>query len=211
MKYIANIITKSKIDVGEYINITNTLDEVDLQIPTLIIGWENVKRFFPQADILNKRITETVSWTYSNREKRQEYEPDLNKFIRDLFINLGSTVKYTFFNILTSKLKRIKDFIKYIQSDLPKVIYLTNKNVYIYNGEQITGFSISDLEYYGIKKEKVINSLKRNVNNKLFFNDNFLTWKLKRIIGDNDRITPLLYSLKYDFFRERYTSLHQIR
>lgn len=201
MKYIANIITKSKIDVGEYINITNTLGEVDLQIPTLIIGWENVKRFFPQADILNKRITETVSWTYSNREKRQEYEPDLNKFIRDLFINLGSTVKYTFFNILTSKLKRIKDFIKYIQSDLPKVIYLTNKNVYIYNGEQITGFSISDLEYYGIKKEKVINSLKRNVNNKLFFNDNFLTWKLKRIIGDNDRIIPLLYSLKYDFFK----------
>ena len=201
MKYIANIITKSKIDVGEYINITNTLDEVDLQIPTLIIGWENVKRFFPQADILNKKITETVSWTYSNREKRQEYEPDLNKFIRDLFINLGSTVKYTFFNILTSKLKRIKDFIKYIQSDLPKVIYFTNKNVYIYNGEQVTGFSISDLEYYGIKKEKVVNFLKRNVNNKLFFNDNFLAWKLKRIIGDNDRIIPFLYSLKYDFFK----------
>lgn len=200
MKYIANIITKSKIDVGEYINVTNTLDEVNLQIPTLIIGWENVKRFYPQVDILNKKITDTISWTYSNREKRQEYEPDLNKFIRDLFVNLGITVKYTFFNVLTSKLKRIKDFIKYIQSDLPKVIYVTNKNVYIYNGEQITGFSISDLEYYGIKKEKVINLLKRNINNRLFFNDNFLTWKIKKTIGDNDKIIPFLYSLKYDLF-----------
>jgi hypothetical protein len=200
MKYIANIITKSKIDVGEYINVTNTLDEVNLQIPTLIIGWENVKRFYPQVDILNKKITDTIFWTYSNREKRQEYEPDLNKFIRDLFVNLGITVKYTFFNVLTSKLKRIKDFIKYIQSDLPKVIYVTNKNVYIYNGEQITGFSISDLEYYGIKKEKVINLLKRNINNRLFFNDNFLTWKIKKTIGDNDKIIPFLYSLKYDLF-----------
>ena len=88
MKYIANIITKSRLDVGEYINVTKDITKVDLTIPTLIIGWAMVKEIYPNADILNKQISETVYWTYSNREKRQEYEPDLAKFIKNAFSRL---------------------------------------------------------------------------------------------------------------------------
>ena len=106
MKYIANIITKSRLDVSDYINVTKDMTNVDLSIPTLIVGWSNVKEIYPNADILNKRITDTVSWTYSNREKRQEYEPDLSKFIKNSFDRLDTMVKYTFFNVLTTKLSK---------------------------------------------------------------------------------------------------------
>ena len=200
MKYIANIITKSKIDVGEYINVTKDITGVDLTIPTLIIGWENVKSIYPNVDILNKKISETVSWTYNNREKRQEYEPDLSKFVKNSFDKLDTTVKYSFFNVLTSPLSRNKCLLKYINSNISKVIYITEKHAYIYDGKQVIGISLSDLEYCGIKKEKIINVIKRNYSNKIIYDNTFLNYKIKRNIGDNNKIIPFLYSLKNDIF-----------
>lgn len=196
MKYIANIITKSKIDAGDYINVVKDINNADLTVPTLIIGWANVKEIYPDVNILEKQITSTVSWTYSNREKRQDYEPDLANFIRKSFERLSTDIPYTFYNVLTNTLTRNKDLLKYINSDTIKTIYVEEKNLYIYNGNMVLGVSLSDLEFCGIKKEKIINKLKRNKFNKLVFNDTFLGWKIKRAIGDNKKIIPFLYSLK---------------
>lgn len=200
MKYIANIITKSRLDVGEYINVTKDITKVDLTIPTLIIGWAMVKEIYPNADILNKRISETVYWTYSNREKRQEYEPDLTKFIKNAFSRLETSIKYTFFNVLTNPLSRNKCLLKYINSPITKIVYITNKHIFIYDSKQVTGVSLSDLEFYGFERERIIDTLKRNSYNRLVFSDSFLNFKIKRSIGDNGKIVPFLYSIKNDVF-----------
>ncbi len=200
MKYIANIITNSKIDVCEYINVAKNINDVDLQIPTLIIGWGNVKDLYPNANILEKKINDTVSWTYNNREKRQEYEPDLAKFIKTSFNRIDEKIPYTFFNVLTNKLDRIKKLLKYIHSDIIKVFYITEKHIYIYNGKSVTGISLSDLEFYGIKKEKVINYIKQNSHNKLVYSDSFINLKVKRHINENQKVIPYLYALKYNIF-----------
>jgi hypothetical protein len=200
MKYIANIITKSKIDVGEYIKVTKDITEVDLNIPTLIVGWAVVKEFYPNANILDKHITDTISWTYSNREKRQEYEPDLAKFIKNAFEKLSTSVSYTFFNILTSRLNRVKSLINYINSDKTKVIYLSDKNGYLYDGKQVIGISLSDLDYIGIKRDKILKLITKQHKNIIVFNDTFLSWKIKRVIDGNDKVIPFLYSIKEDVF-----------
>lgn len=200
MKYIANIITKSRLDVGEYINVTKDITKADLTIPTLIIGWAMVKEIYPNADILNKQISETVYWTYSNREKRQEYEPDLAKFIKNAFSRLETSIKYTFFNVLTNPLSRNKCLLKYINSPITKIVYITDKHIFIYDSKQVTGVSLSDLEFYGFERERIIDILKRNSYNRLVFSDSFLNFKIKRSIGDNGKIVPFLYSIKNDVF-----------
>lgn len=200
MKYIANIITKTRLDVGEYINVTKDITKVDLTIPTLIIGWAMVKEIYPNADILNKQISETVYWTYSNREKRQEYEPDLAKFIKNAFSRLETSIKYTFFNVLTNPLSRNKCLLKYINSPIIKIVYITDKHIFIYDSKQVTGVSLSDLEFYGFERERIIDILKRNSYNRLVFSDSFLNFKIKRSIGDNGKIVPFLYSIKNDVF-----------
>ena len=200
MKYIANIITKSRLDVGEYINVTKDITKVDLTIPTLIIGWAMVKEIYPNADILNKQISETVYWTYSNKEKRQEYEPDLAKFIKNAFSRLETSIKYTFFNVLTNPLSRNKCLLKYINSPITKIVYITDKHIFIYDSKQVTGISLSDLEFYGFERERIVNILKRNSYNRLVFSDSFLNFKIKRSIGDNGKIVPFLYSIKNDVF-----------
>ena len=196
MKYISNIITKANLELGDYINVNKTIENIDTKIPTLIIGWETTKKLFPNANILNKHISDTISWTFSNREKRQEYEPDLNKFLKLSFERLDKDVKYIYFNVLTNKLSKIKGLIGYINSQTTKVIYVSDKNIYIYDGKQVIGISLSDLEYYGFKRDRIIKFISKNVNNKVITNDNFINWKIKRIIGDNNKLIPYLYSLK---------------
>lgn len=199
MKYIANIITKNKIDVSEYINVAKDITEVDLRLPTLIIGWDNVKNIYPNANILDKKISENIFWTYSNREKRQEYEPDLAKFVKNVFDNLENNVKYIFFNVLTSRLKKIKGLITYVNSPFKKIIYVTEKNIYVYDYKLVIGISLSDLEYYGLNRDRILKYLTKNPYNTLFYDNSFLSWKLKRVIGDNHKVIPYLYSLKQDF------------
>jgi hypothetical protein len=105
MKYIGNIITTNKIDVSEFFNISNSIKKVDTTLPTLIIGWKQTKEMFPQQDILEHKITDTVSWTFSKREKRYKYEEDLSKFIDRVIKSLDDKINYKFFNFIISSRK----------------------------------------------------------------------------------------------------------
>ena len=70
MIYLANIITKTKLKVSSFFNITSDFNSVDKNIPTLIIGWKETKELFPNQNILDNRIDEYIYWTFSKREKR---------------------------------------------------------------------------------------------------------------------------------------------
>ena len=40
-------------------------------LPTLIVGWERVKKLYPKASILKKKIKDNLYWTFSPTEKRK--------------------------------------------------------------------------------------------------------------------------------------------
>lgn len=69
MRYIGNIITNSSIETSKFFNVVSDLKNIDISIPTLIIGWDNVKKLYPEQNILNNKINENISWTFSKREK----------------------------------------------------------------------------------------------------------------------------------------------
>ena len=45
------LITKNKIEVSSFFNVTKDITNVDLNIPTLIIGWSEVKTLYPNKTI----------------------------------------------------------------------------------------------------------------------------------------------------------------
>ena len=55
MKYIGNILTSSKLDISPFFNLTDDLNLIDSSIPTLIVGWDEMKKNFPEQNILNKK------------------------------------------------------------------------------------------------------------------------------------------------------------
>ena len=107
MKFIANIITKGKLEISSYFNIVSNMDNIDITLPTLIVGWKETKCLFPEQNILENRINDNIFWTFSKREKRYQYEKDLETFINLVISNLNKEINYHFFNfILSSQIKR---------------------------------------------------------------------------------------------------------
>jgi hypothetical protein len=202
MKYLGNIVTQNKIETTEFINITDNIENVDKNIPTLIIGYNNyIKNVYPEdkISVIDRYIDENTVWTFSKYEKANDYEKDIIEFQQNLFDELDILTNYEFFNRLTSNLSEIKEFVKILTNIERKHVYIyENQFVYISIGNNVYGFSLEDIEYTGISKEKVLKKIGSLLNIKVFDNNRFLTYKTQKFIMDKRYLTPILYKLKYN-------------
>ena len=204
MRYIANIITKGKIDISVFFNVVDDINNVDLSIPTLIVGWNDVKRLFPNQNILNHDITDTISWTFSKREKRYQYEKDIEKFTTKVMNCVNQDVNYRFFNYLLASQTKRDNFIKYIQKGNCS-LYHTPRFLYLYNGvDKITiGISLMDLTYVGIKPNDFIAFLNVNRNNIVYDKLKSGDYETFSLVKDNTKIIAYLnYLRNIDIYKE---------
>lgn len=196
MEYIANIVTKNKIQISEFYNVVADINLIDNSLPTLIIGWSIVKDIFPNQNILFKNITDNIEWTFSKREKRYQYEKDINMFIKKTICFLENNVNYHFFNFILSSERKRNNFIKYVQKGNCS-IYYNSKFLYIYNCiDKITiGISLRDLFYIGINIKNFIIDLNKN-NNIIINNIDFIDNDALFLIKDNTKSIAYLNYLK---------------
>lgn len=204
MRYIGNIITNSSIEISKFFNVVSDLKNIDISIPTLIIGWDNVKKLYPEQNILNNKINENISWTFSKREKRYQYEKDLKNFIESVVKEINDKINYHFFNYLLASETRRKNFIDYIKNG-ESSIYYNSRFLYAYNAnDSITiGVSLKDLFYIGINPKFLIDIF--NENNIIICNnikdigdDSFF------LVKDNIKIVAYLNYLKNkDIYKEK--------
>lgn len=204
MRYIANIITKGKIDISVFFNVVDDINNVDLNIPTLIVGWNDVKRLFPNQNILNHDITDTISWTFSKREKRYQYEKDIERFTTKVMNCVNQDVNYRFFNYLLATQTKRDNFIKYVQKGNCS-LYHTPRFLYLYNGvDKITiGISLMDLTYAGIKPNDFIAFLNVNRNNIVYDKLKSGDYETFSLVKDNTKIIAYLnYLRNIDIYKE---------
>jgi hypothetical protein len=205
MGYIANIVTKSKLETSAFFNVTSDFNTIDTSIPTLIIGWSEVKENFPNQDILNSKINDTISWTFSKREKRFQYEKDVDAFINKVVSALNDKIKYRFFNFLLATQDKRASFISYVQTGNCS-IYYNSRFLYVYNiNDSFTiGVSLTDLEYIGINTADFIRTLTLNNNNIICDNLKCVDSNSYNLIKDNAKIIAYLnYLRNSDIYKEK--------
>lgn len=197
---IANIIYDPtypiKIDIN-FINVTSDINEVDFNIPTLIVGWKFYRNLFPEhkTSILNKKINDNLEWTFTRIEKRVDYEKDINKFIKNVFINLSNKLPYFFIDILKLKEKNTIKLYKLLSSHEEKHIYICNNSfIYLYVNHKVIGLDLEDFKYIN-KLDDLHKVIRNNSNNKIFYNENFLPLELKKLFYNNKIIIPYLHFL----------------
>jgi len=199
--FLGNIISEQPIKQNGLFFITDNIENVNRDIPTLIIGWDFSKRIFSGAklSILNKNIDKNTSWTFTKKEKRIDNEKDLNVFTKNSLKSIENRVKYHYINILTEKCSTVKNLIKKLTSGEVCYIYIhRNSFIYIYCGDVIIGLDLSSIDYLKIDRKKIYKILYRN-ENKVFFSDDFLSKEIKENIDNNNRIIPYLYAIKNDY------------
>lgn len=189
MKYIANVISKSKKHkFNEFINVTNSYKDIDHSVPTLIVGTEMVKSIFGNdISYIDRKIDENTFWTYSVTEKRSVNEEDIEKFKNFVLKSLKKNIIYDYINVLTIENTNIEDIFKSLEKKTNVFYLFTDKMMYFSYGDVVRGISLESCEYIGWKKEDIIkkitsftknvtsiNRLPSEIDNNFFKNDEIL-------------------------------------
>ena len=140
---IGNIVTNSKVSVGDEFNIITSEDDAIIGIPTLIVGWDYISIHYPQQDILSKRISEDVFFFFIRNEKRDMQELDIYDFREYCYYKLVRNVNYVFID-------PIQDIISCKYKDM---VYISTDNI-------IFGVDLTLIEFLGFNVDRLVNKVK---------------------------------------------------
>lgn len=186
-KIIANIITKSnKIDFDFNYNKCKSMEEIDISLPTFIIGYENAKKFIRDFDILKKSYPEqNIWWTFLKTEKRVDYDNDIKNFNDIIIKKIIEKVKYQLCDIITMDKNDKKKLWDFILSDNKKVIYNDfNKFLFIYDKENnvVLGLSLSTCRFCGVDTKSLCEKIFSISSNKEIIDFNIIPTVVKKNI-----------------------------
>lgn len=200
MGILGYIVTKNKLEnVLSCIRIVSSYRSIeDKSKPILIIGLEEAKKHASSFSILEKQLDKNLFWTFGKREKRTDYEKDIEKFQEYVLKCALQDIKYYYLNILTVKYDKIKKLLGIINNSDIKTFYVDKKMIYMFYQNYVLGLSVDILEYLNIKRKKVLDLIRTNENNKIFYNDFQFTYKIKKIIETKKYITPYFLSLNIE-------------
>ena len=197
MRFIANILTDRKFNDCEFYNVVSKKEDLIENIPTLVIGWDFVKKFYPEANIINWELGNNIFWTFNNREKGNRYEETLKKFNKLVLNNFIKKIKYKYLSVfddgeesssLEFLLENCKGFKVYINNNM---IYVTGKSTpdispYVY------GFSIKEYEYKGIDIKKIFKKI-YNSDIILIENKDIASWSIRENLKNYTYAIPCLF------------------
>ena len=119
-------------------------DNVELGVlPSIIIGWERVKKLFPSQSIMNKKIDDNVFWTYSIVENKEEFKKDVDFFIKSSIKNYFSKSIKTYDAIIDGDLKQF--FSDNINPKTRTFIYFHKNALYFHNEGRNCAISLISL------------------------------------------------------------------
>jgi len=193
---IANIVSTTNINVSNDFNVVKSLGEIIQGLPTLIIGWDFVKKNYPDYDILTKKLEENLYWTFKKTEDRSKHEEDIYNFVENTYRNLINGIEYVYVDPILFSRRKIKKIITKIKG-LKEIISYEHKGmIYIYGEKLIFGVDLSILEYMGFNTCKVKNKIITISNIFLTYDTIFIEYKKKVENLDNQiRFLPYLYSI----------------
>lgn len=191
--FLGNIITEENLESNKLFNIVDNFDDMILGIPTLIVGWNLTKKLFEdrKLSILEKQIEKDINWTFSKKEKRVDFEQDYDNFIKNSFKTLNDKTPYVYVNILTTNIKVIKYVLEKIKSKEICYIYIHNNSfIYLSDGESVFGFDMNMLDFINIERKKLYKLFYSNLNNIVFFTNDFMEKHLRQNVMDNVKLIP---------------------
>lgn len=156
--YTDELVNHKKVNYINYIE-NNNINIINNDLPTLIVGWNNVKfNNINNISILNKTIIPyKLYWEFSFKENKQEHVYGVDLFSK-LSLNYFFEKKYNYITIdpIFQNILLVNDIFNYIVGDIKKT-YLNNNMLYVLTTKNnIYGLNLNILDFFNIKKEKII-------------------------------------------------------
>jgi hypothetical protein len=194
---VANIVSKNKINVSEDFNVVQSMDEIIHGLPTLIVGFDYMDKHYPDFNILDRKISENLYWTFKKTERRDKHDEDLTWFMVNSYNDLIKDISYVFIDPLQYNTKVLLKILRKINEIKNIVTYVNGDMAYIYGEKYIFGVDLRLLEYVGFKKDKVKRMIKSK--SSVFLDQNEILIEYKKYVEDlglKVRYLPYLFSIK---------------
>lgn len=129
-------------------------------IPTLIVGWSNVKQIFEGHRISKRKISENISWVYSSIEDKKNTIADTRTFVKAILLNWLPNMYIPYDYVLDGRLSIFLD--KHLTKPYDFYVYFSGKAMYIFNSndsEKIIGINLESLKYADVDVKKSITTI----------------------------------------------------
>lgn len=192
--YIGNIVTQTKFK-EENFNVVDNLNDIKKELPTLIIGWSNTKSTIKDVSILHKKIEDNMWWTFDEKERRVDYEVDIEEFKEKCYGLIGENLNYVYIDILYFPKHKIKKIIKKIKSFNSPIYYISKNNMlYIYDENIVFGLDLNVTKLIGINNIKLLKKISDLPKSTLIKNEIFNKCSsIIKKIKNNNKILPYIY------------------
>lgn len=195
---IGNIVSKTKISVSEDFNVVESLDDINPELPTLLIGMDYVSKNYPDYDITDRKLGPKLYWTFKKTENRSLQEDDINKFMYQAYLDLISDVNYVYVDAILFGKQKLRKIIKKILSLTKSVAYKDNNMIYIYGDKLIFGIDLKQLCFIDANINRIMLKIKHKCNVFLESNEILIEYK-KNVerLENKVRYIPYLYSINH--------------
>jgi hypothetical protein len=168
-------------------------------IPTLIIGWNKVKKLFPNQNIEKVKISDNLFWTNSISENEIKFKKDINSFFEFSIRNFFNQDIVTYDYFIDGD---FKDYIaKNIDITKRSFIYFHKKACYIYNSGKVCIISLLSLEYLGKDYRNIMTSLINKIECTIFSYNNVSRYTYFEELRDVMTTENIFWS-KYSYYLE---------
>lgn len=197
---IGNIITEENVTVNNHFNIYKKYDEVDNDLPTLIIGLDNIKKSGKDFKFSNRKLNEKLFWTFSKSERRILFEEDLFYFVEYCYKQLSKQNEYVFIDLILNTKDFLKEFFNNLEQQIENNIsFITGHMVYILSNSKIYGINLNQIDFVGGNRNVFITNIKSYSSVFLTHEDIFIKYKNKlSMFNDEIKYIPLLYLIDED-------------
>lgn len=187
-------------DLSEYIvKVVKDESECKLNVPKLIVGLDKAKQYAIshnfEFDILNRFYPNGDMWTFKKNEKREYYEEDILAFQEYIKNTISKNIIYNYINIFNLSITSIKKLYNIVinnqyNRDINYILIDNDMLYYPLNNNKVIGISLQQLKYVGIDKDKIIDRIKQNKSNYIYYSSNKKLWEYKNWFNGLEYVIP---------------------
>ena len=193
---IGNIISEEHIKVNNLFSISKSINDLNIEIPTLVIGIDNIEKLNIKFSYIDRKINETLFWTFSKKEKRTLFEEDLFYFLEYCYNNIKKSKEYIFIDLITNDKSYLIKTFDTINNSSNIVSYLHDDMLYILINDNILGFNTNQLKFMKKNINKFLTNIRKWSTIFLTKDEIYLKYKNKlNMFNDEVKYIPLIYSL----------------
>jgi hypothetical protein len=198
VKKIANIITEKELANHkklDWINYSNTIDSVDLSLPTLVVGWSFYKMKFPHLhpDILNKTINRSypkVCWEFSMDEKITDHFTGIENFVKQAPRMYSELFQYISIDPLKNKIQDPEHLFRVINVLMGSYYQYKEEIIYVHSKLEgkIIGVYLNAFKYFGFDTKKIITIFNEKFTSKTIDSDGLIYQSYYKQFPDFDQL-----------------------